>query len=375
MLYPVMPLLLKSIGFSFIAIGVLEGLAEAVAGIGKIYFGRLSDRFQNKKSFVISGYGLSALSKVGLALLQTTGAVFAFRVADRIGKGIRTAPRDAIIALETKDGNDAAVFGFHRSMDTLGAFVGPSIAAIYLYYHPGDYLPLLWYAAVPGLLAVLLTFWIREKKVDSKRVGGMSLNIFRVLSGTDIHSKQFFKATLPFILFALVNSSDVFLILMAKRQGLSDVNVMLLYVGYNLLYALAAYPIGMLAQRVGTKAVIVIGLVCFAITYIAVLYSSAWYHFAAAFAVYALYAACTESPMKAHVNKFLPPQFKAAGMGFLAGWQSLGLLAASTWTGWLWQRDEVMLSFMISASIALVGALLIALWKEHKPESPLPHSM
>ena len=357
LLYPVMPLLLKSIGFSFVGIGILEGISEAVAGIGKIYFGRIADRYQNKKIFVTAGYGLSALSKLGLALVQTTGAVFAFRVSDRIGKGIRTAPRDAILALETKDGNDAAVFGFHRAMDTIGAFFGPLLAVIYLYNHPGDYLPLLWWAAIPGLVAVLLTLWIREKRI-ARNHQPVSLNLFRVLSGTDIQSKPFFKAVLPFLIFALINSSDVFLLLFAKSKGLTDVQVLLLYVWYNLVYALAAYPIGLVARRIGTRNVIVIGFVCFALTYGGMLLCNNWIEFGAAFLIYGVYAASTESVMKAHINTFIPKAFKAAGMGFLAGWQSLCLLLASVWTGWLWERSGASAPFIISAATAII----IGLW-------------
>ena len=163
MLYPVMPLYLQSIGFSVVFIGLLEGVAEAVAGLSKGYFGQWSDRLGRRVPFVQWGYGLSALSKPMLAVLATPAWVLLARTVDRLGKGLRTGARDALLSDETIPANKGKVFGFHRSMDTLGAVLGPTAALLWLAVHPGQFRPLFLWAFVPGVLAVAITLLLRER--------------------------------------------------------------------------------------------------------------------------------------------------------------------------------------------------------------------
>lgn len=159
MLYPVLPIYLKSIGYSILFIGILEGITEVVAGYGKGYFGQLSDVTGKRVPFVRLGYTLSAISKPLLSIGQVPFVVLFSRILDRIGKGVRTGARDAILSAEATNKTKARVFGFHRSMDTLGAVLGPSLALVYLYFHPKDYAFLFYFAFLPGMIAIGFTFF------------------------------------------------------------------------------------------------------------------------------------------------------------------------------------------------------------------------
>ncbi len=178
MLYPVMPLYLKSIGFSVVLIGILEGVAEATAGLSKGYFGKLSDVRAKRLPFVQLGYFFSALSKPMMAIFTWPLWVFSARTLDRLGKGIRTGARDALLSAEATPQTRATVFGFHRSMDTLGAAIGPLLALAFLYFYPGSYRTLFFLAFVPGLIGIFTTFWIKEKPMEpslaTKRPGLLS---------------------------------------------------------------------------------------------------------------------------------------------------------------------------------------------------------
>ena len=165
MLYPVTPLYLKKIGFSVLLIGILEGVAEAVAGLSKGYFGKLSDASGKRLPFIQFGYGLSALSRPMMAFIAHPLWIFFSRTMERLGKGIRTGARDALLSEEATPATKGTVFGFHRSMDTLGAVIGPLIALLYLYFYPDNYKTLFYFAFIPGILAIIITSIIKEKNI------------------------------------------------------------------------------------------------------------------------------------------------------------------------------------------------------------------
>ena len=169
MLYPVLPIYLKTIGFSVILIGILEGVAEATAGLSKGYFGKLSDNSGRRAPFVQLGYALSTISKPMMAVLAYPLWIFFARTIDRLGKGIRTGARDAILSDEATPATKGKVFGFHRSMDTFGAVIGPSLALLYLYYYPQEYKTLFYIAFIPGLVAIAVSFFLKDKKVTTTR--------------------------------------------------------------------------------------------------------------------------------------------------------------------------------------------------------------
>ena len=234
MLYPIMPLYLKSIGFSIVLIGVLEGIAEATAGLSKGYFGKLSDNSGKRAPFVQVGYSLSAVSKPMMALFIYPLWIFFARTLDRLGKGIRTGARDAILSDEATPETKGKVFGFHRSMDTLGAVAGPIFALLYLYFYPRDYKTLFYIAFIPGLLAVFASFSLKEKNTNPAK-DKITTPFFSFINYWKGSPRTYRKVVIGLLAFALFNSSDVFLLLKAKQAGLDDTMVIGVYIFYNLV--------------------------------------------------------------------------------------------------------------------------------------------
>ena len=245
MLYPILPIYLKSIYFSVVLIGILEGVAEATAGLSKGYFGQKSDVLQKRLPFVQLGYSLSALSKPMMALFVAPLWVLFARVTDRMGKGIRTGARDALLSDETTPANKGRVFGFHRSMDTFGAVLGPAVALLFLYYFPGDYINLFYLAFFPGLLAILATFLIKEKsKHTNQAKAKQKVSFLSFVNYWKTAPKTYRIWAGALLFFALINSSDVFLLLKMKENGLSDQYVIGIYIFYNLVFCIIFRPSG-----------------------------------------------------------------------------------------------------------------------------------
>ncbi|MFA5782619.1 MAG: MFS transporter, partial [Bacteroidales bacterium] len=210
MLYPVMPVYLRSIGFSVLLIGILEGIAEATAGLSKGYFGNLSDKKGTRMPFVRWGYSLSAISKPLLAIFIYPLWVFFARTLDRLGKGIRTSARDALLSDETTKEHKAKVFGFHRSLDTFGAAIGPVIALIYLYFYPEQYKWLFIIAFFPGLLAVFITFLIKEKRKQISEPEKDRVGFLSYLKYWKKSPSVYKRLVIGMLVFTVFNSSDVF---------------------------------------------------------------------------------------------------------------------------------------------------------------------
>lgn len=241
MLYPIMPIYLKSIGFSIVLIGILEGIAEATAGLSKGYFGKLSDSSGKRVPFVQIGYALSTLSRPMMAMFTFPVWIFLARTLDRFGKGIRTGARDAILSEEATPQTKGKVFGFHRSMDTFGAVLGPALALLYLYYYPEDYKTLFFIAFLPGLCAVLAALLLKDKTATVAKQKS-STPFFSFLKYWNVSPPAYRKLVFGLLLFTLFNSSDVFLLLKAKEEGLNDTMIIGVYIFYNLIYALFAFP-------------------------------------------------------------------------------------------------------------------------------------
>ena len=359
MLYPVMPLYLQSIGFSVVYIGFLEGVAEAVAGLSKGYFGQWSDRLGRRVPFVQWGYGLSALSKPMLAVLVTPAWVLLARTVDRLGKGLRTGARDALLSDETTSADRGKVFGFHRSMDTLGAVLGPLAALGWLAAHPGQYRPLFLWAFVPGVVAVLITLVLRERRAVPS---GRPVVPFWASFGYWRQAPPAYRRVVGGLLvFALFNSSDAFLLLLARQRGLSAPAVIGLYILYNLTYVLSAWPLGHLADRLGPRRLLVGGLLVFAGVYGGVVLAHDMGTFGALFALYGLYAAATEGVGKAWVSTLCNKADTGAALGTLGGLSSLAALLASGLTGVLWQWRGPELPFRLAAGAALAVALYLSI--------------
>ena len=362
MLYPVMPIYLKTIGFSIVLIGVLEGFAEATAGLSKGYFGNLSDNTGKRLPFVQIGYLFSAVSKPMMALFTYPLWVFLARTIDRLGKGVRTGARDALLSDEATPETKGRVFGFHRSMDTLGAVLGPLLALVYLTYRPNDYKTLFYIAFFPGVISIAFTFLIKEKQkvqtVQKPKTG--LLDFVKYWKASPATYRKLVAALLVFTLF---NSSDVFLLLKIKESGLNDTVVIGTYIFYNLIYAISSYPLGALADRIGMKKILVSGLILFAIVYVGMAYAESQLVFLVLFFLYGIYVAATEGIAKAWITNICQKNNTATAIGTYTAFQSLATLLASSFAGLIWFYVGSSAMFLLSGMMALVVAIYISKFK------------
>jgi len=334
MLYPVVPLYLDKIGFTVLGMGFLEGIANFTSGISKGYFGKLSDEKGLRLPFVKWGYFLSALSKPMMALFTYPLWIIFSRTVDRLGKGLRTAPRDALLSQEATTETKARVFGFHRSMDTLGATIGPIVALAFLYFYPGEYKTIFFVAFIPGLISVLLIFLLREKKNPSSTLA--KGNFFSFFNYWKIASPDFKKLVAGLLLFALINSSDFFLILKTKQVTGSDYITLITYIFYNLVYALASYPIGAVADRFNFKTVFIFGLILFGIVYTGFAFEPSTVIIFVLYFIYGIYAAATESIAKAWISNLTHGVNTGTALGFYTSCQSICTFLASSIAGFVW---------------------------------------
>jgi MFS family permease len=355
MLYPVMPIYLKSINFSVVLIGVLEGIAEPTAGISKGYFGNLSDNMGKRLPFVRLGYLLSAFSKPMMALFTFPLWIFTARSLDRLGKGIRTGARDALLSDEATPGTKATVFGFHRGMDTLGAVIGPAIALLFLYVYPGHYKVLFFVAFIPGVFSIAFTFFIKErtKIIEAGKVRTRFFDFIRYWKASPVLYRRLVTGLLIFTLF---NSSDMFLLLKMKESGVSDIGTIGVYIFYNLVYALFSFPLGKIGDRIGLKKVFLSGLIVFAIVYLGMAFNNNLYIFFALFLLYGVYAAATEGISKAWISNVVDRQHTATAIGTYTGFQSICTMAASSLAGLLWYAFGAAVVFVVTgvATMAIV---------------------
>ena len=369
MLYPIMPIYLKSIGFSIVLIGILEGVAEATAGISKSYFGKLSDNSGKRVPFVKIGYALSAISKPMMAVFVFPLWVFFARTIDRFGKGIRTGARDAIISQEATPATKARVFGFHRSMDTIGAVLGPLSALIFLNYYPGNYKTLFCIAFFPGLIAIFLTFKLKDKVLVPKQK--RTASFFSIFSYWKQSTAEYRKLLIGLLAFALINSSDIFLLLKAKESGIDDLTLIQIFIFYNLIYALSGYPVGILADKVGLKKIFLIGLLLFACVYFGMSISNSSAVFFGLFFLYGVYAAATEGIAKAWISNVSDSKDTATAIGTYSGLQSICTMLASSATGVIWyvNGSSVALSLIAILTIGILVYFYFAVPKTNKVKS------
>lgn len=360
LLIPVMPIYLKSIGFSVVLIGVLEGLAEATAGLTKGYFGHRSDLRGRRAPFVRIGYAMSALAKPMMAVIAHPFWVFGARTLDRLGKGVRTAARDALLSEESMPTTKGAIFGFHRSMDTVGAVIGPALALVFLYFHPEEYRTLFVLAIVPGIISVAISFLVKDKGTKPKH-NPANASFFAFLGYWKRAPRDYRTLVVGLLAFALFNSADAFLLLRAKTAGLNDTGVIGIYIFYNLVFALASFPLGHLADRIGLKPTLLSGLVLFALVYFGMALEGGLFYYGALFLLYGLYAAATDGVSKAWLASLADKKDTATALGFFSGLQSIAALVASSVTGLLWYRFGAAAAFFPTGAVTVAVVVYLQL--------------
>ncbi len=356
MLYPIMPIYLKSIGFSVLLIGILEGLAEATAGLSKGYFGKLSDASGKRVPFVRWGYAFSAISKPMMAIFVYPLWIFFARTMDRFGKGLRTGARDAILSDEATPQTKGKIFGFHRSMDTLGAVIGPAFALLYLYFHPDHYKALFLIAFIPGLLAIMATLYLKEKRRSTGRPK-ISTPFFSFLHYWKESPAMYKRVVIGLLVFTLFNSSDVFLLLKIKQAGLNDTLIIGVYIFYNVIYALSSFPLGILGDKLGLKKILITGLILFSAVYFGMAINTHLYIFFGLFFLYGIYAAATDGISKAWISNITDKKDTATAIGTYTGLQSICAMLASSLTGFIWLQYNAQTAFVITAAATVIVAL------------------
>ncbi len=362
MLYPVVPVFLTSVlGAPMQVVGLIEGVAEATASFMKILGGRLSDLAGRRKPFVVAGYSLSAISKPVLALAASWHFVLFSRFIDRVGKGLRTSARDALIASSTDKAHWGKAFGFHRAMDTLGAALGPLAAlAMIEFMKPAapNYKLIFLTAFVPALFGVGVLVWlVKEHAAASPAAAG---------AAAEPMSRDFKTFTAMYAVFAIGNSSDVFLIMKAKSMGFTLSHVILAYTGYNLVYASLAAPAGWISDRLGKVRTMVFGLLVFACVYAGFALASRGWHVWVLFALYGFYGAFSEGIAKAVIAHLSSGSNRATAMGWFQGTLGFVAFGASAMAGLLWDKVSPAAPFIAGAACSLAAAALLAAWTRRK---------
>lgn len=381
MVYPLVPLFLASVlGVSSSVIGLIEGIAETTASLLKVASGWLSDRLGRRKMLMEAGYGVSALSRPVLALAGSWGQVLAARFVDRFGKGIRTAPRDAIVADSTESAGLGRSFGFHRAMDQAGAVLGPALAFLLLSARPGAYRAVFWLSLVPALLAVLvIVLFIQERRRPAAgRVISAEEPAAVAERGWVLRPARLRRLRGPLLnyvlitgLFSLGNSSDAFLILRARNLGVAAALIPLLYLLFNLVYSALSVPAGLVADRVGRRRVAVAGYLVFAVTYAGMAAAdsaaAAW----GLFLLYGVYMGVADGNGRALLAQLAPEDRRATAFGVYHSVAGLAALPASAVAGLLWDRVSPAAPFWMGAVAALLAALLLVVFVPERGASPL----
>jgi MFS family permease len=355
LLYPLLPLLITTsvIAAAPLALGLIEGSAEAAAGFTKIFAGKASDRI-GRKPFVVAGYSLAALGKTFVVIASTWHLIFLGRVTDRIGKGMRGAPRDALIHDSVPKEDIGKAFGFHRTGDNIGAVIGPLIALGGLALLNDDVRAVAKWAIIPALLSGFLTLFVRETVKANKKVDETKT---KIKSGP---LPRHLKKTIWILVFIqLTNIPDALLLLRLYDLDFSVTSVVLIYALYSLVTVIFAFPGGHLADRMPPQFAYALGLVAFALAYATLGLTTSHSLAVIALVVYGIFPALTDGVGKAWIAKLSPVESRGRAQGIYQGSMSFAILAAGIWGGALWSKGATQPVLIVAAVGAIVGALYL----------------
>ena len=360
MIHSLLPLFMVSaLGASALLVGLIEGAAEATALIVKVFSGVLSDYLGKRKWLATFGYALGACSKPLFALASGLGVVLAARLLDRVGKGIRGAPRDALVADLAPPHVRGAAFGLRQSLDTVGAFTGPLLAVILMLAWQDNFRAVFWVAFVPGALAVaLLVFGVQEPRAGQDRPDGKRTNPIRWENLRRLEAKYWWIVALGAV-FTLARFSEAFLVLRAQAGGLPVAWVPLVMVAMNIVYALSAYPFGKLSDRMSHRRLLALGLVVLIAADAVLAYDDRWQVVVCGVMLWGLHMGMTQGLLAAMVAAVAPADLRGTAFGFFNLMSGVALLIASAVAGLLWDRFGASATFLAGAAFCLVSLLVI----------------
>jgi MFS family permease len=364
MIYPLLPVFVTTVlGAGAGAVGTIEGIAESTASLLKLASGWWSDRVR-RKPLVLFGYGLAAVARPLMAMAGSAGQVLAVRMADRVGKGVRSSPRDALIADVVEPSQRGRAFGVHRAADNAGAVLGPLIAWALLQPMAMPVRFVMWWAAVPGALAVVvIAVWVREGARSAARVSvpPISAGAKPMLAPPATINVEYWRYLAVLLLFTLGNSSDAFLLLRATQLGVPVALIPVLWACLSVVKSASSIPGGTLSDRVGRKPLIVGGWIVYSIVYILLAKANAAWQLWVLFAVYGVYFGLTEGVEKAMVADLVPAERRGAAYGWYNFTVGLGALPASVLFGVVWERWGAAAAFQMGAVIAALAAVAMLL--------------
>ncbi len=366
MIYPLLPAFLTAVlGAGPAALGVIEGVAEATASLLKLYSGYLSDRVRRRKGWIVSGYSLSNVIRPLIAFSTSWVHVLVLRFSDRVGKGLRTSPRDAIIADSTPVEFRGKAYGFHRAMDHSGAIVGPLAATALLLVFHDNVKTIFLLSFIPGLLAVLmLLFGLKERASGGIHQSPATFN-FR--SAWAEMPPGFRKYLGIILLFTLGNSTDAFLLLRAQQLGVPVTLLPMIWVVLHIVKMAFSVPGGIISDRIGRKKVIVAGWIVYGLVYAGFGAASQYWHAWALFALYGIYFGLTEGVEKALVADFAPLHLRGSSFGLYHLMLGLGAFPASLLFGLVWQKFGSAAAFSMGAGLAILASVLLLFLPVERP--------
>lgn len=355
LIYPLLPILIAGVVTSApLAIGIIEGAAEFIAGFTKLYAGKLSDRI-GRKPFVIGGYSITGIGKVFTVISLSWLGIFTGRVLDRFGKGLRSTPRDALINDSVSKENLGRAFGFHRAGDNLGAVIGPLMALLLLSIYNDDVRTVAKWALLPALLSALVTLFVKEKRSNQN---------LRTFSKVPLTSQQK-NVILSLVLIQLTNIPDALLLLRLHEIGFSTKGVVACYALYMFVAMTFAFPAGKIADLLHPRTVYLIGLIFFSISYITLGATSDHLLAIIGIAIYGLFPAMTDGVGKSWIAKLSDENSRGYSQGVFQSGMNFAVLGAGVWGGAIWTGGKVEISLIIAGAGAIVGSLYLLLLKKN----------
>ena len=365
MVYPLIPLYLTTaFGATPALVGIIEGIAESVASLLKVFSGYISDRFQHKKAIAFCGYATGVLYKIALLFAGSWAGVLTARVIDRFGKGVRTAPRDVKVAESADKQSMGKAFGIHKMLDMAGSAVGILLAFLLMKnIGPDGYKTVFAISIIPIVIALLLFFLIHEKKEKQETVPRE--RFWKNISQLDARLKLYLFVT---FLFTLGNSSNSFLLLRAADIGFNSSNTILLYFVYNLTASMLAIPCGKLSDQVGRKRLLVSGYLTFSLVYSGFAFCSSKPLMILIFLIYGVFTAMTAGVERAFIAEIAPPQLKGTMLGLHSTLAGIALLPASVIAGLLWDGIGPFAPFVYGSALSLLAAVILATRLKTQPD-------